>query len=116
MQVPVKRSPRASPALVGTRSPASRSSAVHARRYWDKQTQIDLVSLRDDAWTDLGECKWGPVRSAGALLDALDAKVARYPNPRGASIGRRIFTRHAQRERGPKRSPRNWHSLDEFYR
>ena len=91
------------------------SAAYEIGEYWDKHTQIDLVSLRDDAWTDLGECKWRPVRSVGALLDELDAKVARYPNPRGASIGRRIFTRHTPRERAPKRSRGSWHSLDDFY-
>jgi hypothetical protein len=30
-------------------------------------------------------------------------------------IGRRIFTRHTPRERGAKRSPVSWHSLDDFY-
>ena len=25
--------------------------------YWSKTTQIDVVGLREDGWTDLGECK-----------------------------------------------------------
>ena len=35
--------------------------------YWSADTQIDVVGMREDNWTDLGECKWGAVRSARAL-------------------------------------------------
>jgi len=61
--------------------------------YWDKTTQIDVVGMRDDGWVDLGECKWGRVRSLGALAQELDAKVARFPNPGNATVGRRLFVR-----------------------
>jgi AAA+ ATPase superfamily predicted ATPase len=61
--------------------------------YWDKTTQIDVVGMRDDGWVDLGECKWGQVRSLGALARELAAKVARFPNPTNATVGRRLFVR-----------------------
>jgi len=61
--------------------------------YWDKHVQIDVVGMRDDGFVDLGECKWGQVRSLGALARELDGKVNRFPNPANATIGRRIFVR-----------------------
>ena len=27
-------------------------------QHWSKTSQIAVVSLRDDGWTDLDECKW----------------------------------------------------------
>ena len=36
------------------------TAAFEIGEYWNKGTQIMLVGLRDDGWTDLGECKWGP--------------------------------------------------------
>jgi hypothetical protein len=43
--------------------------------YWDKSSQIDIVGYREDGWTDLGECKWGTVRSPAALQRELAEKV-----------------------------------------
>jgi len=83
--------------------------------YWDKSTQIDVVGLRDDNWIDLGECKWGTVKSVKALVHELEAKVRAYPNQNNATIGRRIFTR----DEVPSRSlPSGWrcHHLAELYR
>ncbi|HEY0555075.1 MAG TPA: DUF234 domain-containing protein, partial [Thermoanaerobaculia bacterium] len=60
-------------------------------QFWSKTTQIDVVGLRDDGWTDLGECKWGTVRSPKAVQKELEEKVREFPNPRGATIGRRIL-------------------------
>lgn len=90
------------------------AAPFHIGDYWDKATQIDVVGLREDGWTDLGECKWGTVRSASALLGELEGKVARYPNPRNATIGRRIFTR--RRVRPPSALDRSvkWHSLEDL--
>ncbi|MBW1818600.1 MAG: ATP-binding protein [Deltaproteobacteria bacterium] len=59
--------------------------------YWDKKVQIDVVGFRDDHWTDLGECKWGGVKSYKQLLGDLERKVRAYPNTRGATIGKRVF-------------------------
>jgi uncharacterized protein len=65
--------------------------------YWDKKTQIDVVGMRDDGWVDLGECKWGHLRSVGALAQELETKVASFPNPANATIGRRLFVRSRER-------------------
>jgi hypothetical protein len=54
--------------------------------YWDKQTQIDVVGLRDDGVTDLAECKWSPVTAGAGLVRELTSKVQRYPNRRGATL------------------------------
>lgn len=63
--------------------------------------------------TDLGECKWGSLRSAGAVEEALKKKAALYPNPRNATLGQRIFLRGA---RPKKTSPEvRWYSLEDLY-
>jgi hypothetical protein len=61
--------------------------------YWDADVQVDVVGVRQDNWTDLGECKWGVVSSLNALAAELGEKVRRYPNARNATIGRRLFVR-----------------------
>ncbi len=68
--------------------------------------------MRDDDWTDLGECKWGAVRSPAALEAELDRKAERYPNSRGATLGRRYFVRRAPAAR---RGRAGWYSLDDLY-
>lgn len=85
---------------------------------WDKRCQIDVVGLRQDGRTDLGECRWGIVRSARPVRDELEAKVALYPNRRHATIDRRVFTRDpAPRERARPGDPRlRWHDLADLYR
>ena len=82
--------------------------------YWSKNVQIDVVGLREDHWTDLGECKWGVVKSVSSLCRELEAKVAAFPNPRNATIGRRIFLQ------APVKNPNDistirWHSLEALY-
>lgn len=83
--------------------------------YWSKEAQIDVVGLRDDHWTDLGECKWGPVHSVPALRAELESRVAHYPNRRGATIGRRLFLR--EKPSGALPTDRNtfWHDLSDLY-
>lgn len=83
-------------------------------QYWDRRVQIDVVGLRDDHWTDLGECKWGTVRSANALRQELATKVAAFPNRRGATLCSRFFVRR----RPPRLAPaphERWHDLDALY-
>ena len=75
-------------------------------------TQIDVVGLRDDDWTDLGECKWGAAPSAPALEAELDRKAGLYPNRRGATIGRRYFVR---RKPASRAESRGWYSLRDLY-
>lgn len=62
-------------------------------QYWDKSVQVDVVGVRDDDWTDLGECKWGTVRSWPAAIREVEEKRERYPNPLGNSVGSWLFTR-----------------------
>lgn len=70
--------------------------------YWDKSTQIDVVGLRDDNWTDLGECKWGSLGSLSKLAESMAAKVQAYPNRRNATIARRLFLQRSERKAGPR--------------
>ena len=83
--------------------------------YWDKTTQIDVVGLRQDNWTDLGECKWGRVGSAVALRAELQERLGRFPNPRQATIGRRFFTRQKMRLTPDVTTHERWHCLDDLY-
>ena len=80
--------------------------------FWSARTQIDVVGMRDDNWTDLGECKWGPVRSPRALETELERKLEQYPNSRGATLGRRYFTR---RKPAARREAHGWYSLEDLY-
>lgn len=82
--------------------------------YWDREVQIDVVGRREDGWIDLGECRWGAVRSGKALVEELEERVARYPNPRGATIGRRIFTRAPVNVR-PGTDGVRWYALEDLY-
>lgn len=61
--------------------------------YWDKRVQIDVVGLRDDGRTDIGECKWGKLESKSAVLKEIDRKCTLYPNDRNATLGRLLFVR-----------------------
>ncbi len=83
--------------------------------YWDKSVQIDVVSVRSDGWIDLGECKWGPVRSTGALVQELEAKVAAFPNPSNATIGRRFFVHQLPKGKAKSHPTGKWHDLNDLY-
>lgn len=82
--------------------------------YWSRSAQIDVVGLRDDGWTDLGECKWGTVRSTATVERELEERVLTYPNRRQATLGRRVFVRQRPRGRSPGDRVR-WHDLEEIY-
>jgi len=83
--------------------------------YWDKQVQIDVVGLRDDNWTDIGECKWGAFRSQRALVEEVRSKATRYQNPRNATLGCRLFIRDARRVPARTEQGIRWHSLADLY-
>ena len=69
-------------------------SAPHeVGEFWSKEVQVDVVGVRDDGWTDIGECKWGTVRSWPSAVREVGEKVEAYPNPGGRSVGRWLFTR-----------------------
>jgi hypothetical protein len=64
--------------------------------YWAGDVQVDVVGVRADDRTDLGECRWGEVCSLTTLAAELEAKVPLYPNPRNATVGRRLFVRQSR--------------------
>jgi hypothetical protein len=87
-------------------------------QYWDKRVQIDVVGVRGDGWIDLGECKWGAIASVPQLLAELEARARAFPNPTGATLGRRVFARAvpaAARRRARDGAPVAWHSLEDLY-
>ncbi|HVE81987.1 MAG TPA: ATP-binding protein [Myxococcales bacterium] len=88
-------------------------AAFQVGEYWDKAMQIDVVGIREDGWTDLGECKWGPVSSVPALVQDLQSRMARFPNSRGATLVGRVFARKAPR--GLAGAPVRVHSLEQLY-
>ena len=83
--------------------------------YWDKDLQIDVVGLRQDHWTDLGECKWGRVDSLPALRSELDRRARAFPNTRQATLGRRFFTRQRLRVTADASLHERWHCLEDLY-
>jgi len=82
--------------------------------YWSRDVQLDLVGVRDDGWVDLGECKWGTVRSAAALQREFDAKVPHYPTATGTTVQRRFFVRSKPKRLRPRDGDR-WHDLEDLY-
>jgi AAA+ ATPase superfamily predicted ATPase len=83
--------------------------------YWQKDVQIDLVSRRDDNWVDLGECKWGPVRSLPRLAKELEEKVRLYPHADGMTVGRWFFLRKIPPKAVfPKTPNSHWIGLDDL--
>lgn len=88
------------------------TAAYEVGEYWNRDVQIDVVGLRDDGRVDLGECKWGAVRSVGALEKELEGKVAAYPNRANATVHRRFFVRNLPRKAS---TVGQWHDLDALY-
>ncbi|MCX4244343.1 ATP-binding protein [Paraliomyxa miuraensis] len=90
------------------------SAGFDIGEYWDKKVQIDVVGVRDDGWADLGECRWGTVRSASGLRRELDQKVTAWPNRRGATMMRRLFVRKKP-ARAVDADHERWHDLAGLY-
>ena len=91
------------------------TSSFEVGSYWDTRIQIDVVGLRKDGWTDLGECKWGTTISIPGVAEELEQKARNYPNSRQATIGRRLFVRSLKKGRviGPESI--HVHTLDDLY-
>lgn len=83
--------------------------------FWGADTQVDVVGVRGDDRLDLGECRWGEVGSRGEVVAALRAKVARVPNPRGATVGLRVFTRNRIPPDRAVELGVKWHGLADLY-
>ncbi len=67
-------------------------ATVEVGAWWDKTAQIDLVGIRDDGVTELGECKWGPI-GAAALKRELEHGVVAFPNPKRHTLRQHAFVR-----------------------
>ncbi len=75
-------------------------ASVEVGAFWSRQVEIDLVGVRTDGVTELGECQWGPV--TGSTLKAeLETKVLHYPNPKNHTLRRHAFVR-SLRGRAPE--------------
>jgi uncharacterized protein len=84
--------------------------------YWNSEVQIDVVGVRADNWTDLGECKWGTVNSLTALVAELEAKVPRFPNARNATICRRLFVKALKAKSIQLPGNVSLHGLEDLYK
>ncbi len=73
---------------------------------------IDVVGARRDGVIDLGECKWGPVSSPGGLLDELERKALAFPNPKNATLLRRVFVREGRSSRA---GAAKWYDLERLF-
>src|SRR5262249_10586240 len=81
---------------------------------WDPQVQVDVVGGRSGGGGDLGECKWGAVTSSRGLREELERKVALFPNPKRATLQRRLFSRtKPPKEKGGEA---RWYDLDALHR
>ena len=67
-------------------------ATVEVGSWWDRTAQVDLVGIRDDGVTELGECKWGPIGSA-ELLRQLEARAAAFPNVKRHTLRLHGFVR-----------------------
>lgn len=90
-------------------------AAFEVGEYWDKDRQIDVVGLRKDGMTDLGECKWTAVKTPGPLRAELEPRAAAYPNTRRATIHTRYFTKFKINHRTPPSKTEHWHDLADLY-
>lgn len=90
------------------------SATFEVGEYWDREVQIDLVGLRSDGYSDLGECRFSAISSRRAVAQELRDKAARYPNRRGATLGLRVFGKTLPAARGELPDVR-FHDLAQLY-
>ena len=67
-------------------------AGVEVGSFWSREVESELVGVRTDGVTELGECKWGPV-TAAELSRQLEHKALAYPNPRNHMLRRHAFVR-----------------------
>lgn len=67
-------------------------AGVEVGGYWTREVEIDVVAVRTDGVTELGECKWGAC-TAAELSRELSRKVELYENPKNNTIRRHAFVR-----------------------
>ena len=91
------------------------SAAYEIGQYWDKHAQIDVIGLRDDGVTDVGECKWGAHGGVPRLRAEVDAKLRAYPNPRGATLVGRLFVQKRPARSQASDDVARWHDLRDLY-
>ncbi|MBN2384296.1 ATP-binding protein [bacterium] len=91
------------------------TASFEVGEYWDKQTQIDVVGIRTDRWTDLGECKWGKIQSHKSLAHETRRKFSLFPNTHGNTIGKRIFLRNKPKDAKRLDSDFVWYDLRNLY-
>lgn len=89
-------------------------SSFEIGEYWNKEVQIDLVVARQDHLIMIGECKWGHPGPAKNLLQSLEEKAAKYPNQRGETIVRMLFTKTPLKLPETKTAPRSF-TLEDLY-
>lgn len=68
------------------------AATVEVGSWWDRSAQIDVVGLRDDGITELGECNWGPVGLA-ELAGQIERRVEAFPNPKRHALRRHAFVK-----------------------
>jgi len=94
-----------------------KQNRVHAYyeigEFWNKNIQIDVVGIRDDRWIDLGECKWGEVKSENSLIKEIEQKRDKYPNPKNYTIACHIFCKNIHNKIKTKEI--FWHTLKDLY-
>lgn len=95
------------PALLAREGVAAK---LEVGEYWDKGVQIDVVGVRSDGRTELGECKWGAT-SAAELERELAAKIGLFPNPFNHTLSPRAFVR---RWRGKPPKHVTLHTLEDL--
>jgi len=82
--------------------------------FWNSNTQIDVVGIRDDHWIDLCECKWTPGVSIKQIEKSLRDRCTNFPNPQNYTIKPRLFLKKAKKVQSTP-SDITIHTLEELY-